>query len=201
MRSKLCFLSLLLVVALAAQDSDIRLLRNFNLDRNRSWDPVFLTVTHSVTPLNLAIPVGMGIQYIVQRDSSAKSRLLIVAGALGTAAVLTTSLKYAVNRKRPFVTYPDLDPRVHVGPYSFPSGHTSAAFSLATSLAIAVPKWYVVAPAFVWATAAGYSRLHLGVHYPSDVLFGALIGSGSAWLSWKMNDWLMRKSPSLSHQK
>lgn len=74
-----------------------------------------------------------------------------------------------------------------------PSGHTSTAFATATSLSLAYPKWYVVAPSFVWAGAIGYSRMHLGVHYPSDVLAGAIVGSGSAYLTYKANQWINKK--------
>jgi membrane-associated phospholipid phosphatase len=76
------------------------------------------------------------------------------------------------------------------GSYSFPSGHTSDAFALATSVTVAYPKWYIIAPAFTWATAVGYSRMHLGVHYPKDVIAGAIVGAGSAYLSCKINKWL-----------
>jgi membrane-associated phospholipid phosphatase len=192
-KSYLSIALLLCGLPLQAQTADIRLLRNFNLERNRSQDPTFLFVTYTVTPLNILVPIGIGVHHLVERDSITKSRVLLVGGTLITAAAITTALKYAVNRPRPFVTYTDLDPRVHVGPYSFPSGHSSAAFALATSLTMAYPKWYIGIPAFAWAAAAGYSRLHLGVHYPSDVLAGALIGSGSAWLSGKLNNWLLQK--------
>jgi undecaprenyl-diphosphatase len=78
---------------------------------------------------------------------------------------------------------------------SFPSGHTSVAFSTATSLYLAYPKWYVAVPAFTYAASVGYSRMYLGVHYPSDVLAGAVIGAGSAWLMYKANKWLFKKKP------
>ena len=55
------------------------------------------------------------------------------------------------------------------------------------------PKWYIIAPSFAWASAVGYSRMHLGVHYPSDVAVGAIIGSGSAYLSYKANKWINKK--------
>jgi membrane-associated phospholipid phosphatase len=57
------------------------------------------------------------------------------------------------------------------------------AFATATSLSLVCPKWYVILPSFTYASLMGYSRMYLGVHYPSDVLIGALIGSGSAYLS------------------
>ncbi len=55
------------------------------------------------------------------------------------------------------------------------------------------PKWYIIAPSFAWASAVGYSRMHLGVHYPSDVVSGAIVGSGSAYISYKLNKWINKK--------
>jgi undecaprenyl-diphosphatase len=57
-------------------------------------------------------------------------------------------------------------------------------------------RWYVVVPAYTWATAIGYSRMYLGQHYPTDVLAGAITGAGSAWLSHKANNWIKRKRKS-----
>ena len=101
-------------------------------------------------------------------------------------------LKYSVNRDRPFVTYPDIIQKSKAIP-SFPSGHTSSAFATATSLSLAYPKWYIIVPSYAWAGTVGYSRMHLGVHYPSDVLAGALIGSGCAYLTFKVNQKLLKK--------
>ncbi len=109
--------------------------------------------------------------------------------ALCVNAFTTTALKLAFKRDRPFVTYPFLDKQADAGSYSFPSGHTSSAFAFATSISLAFPKWYVIAPSYVYACAAGYSRMHLGVHFPSDVLAGAIVGAGSAVLS----NYLQRK--------
>lgn len=67
-------------------------------------------------------------------------------------------------------------------------------FALATSLSLSYPKWYIIVPSYAWAGSVGYSRMDLGVHYPSDVLAGAVIGAGSAWLTYYINKKLIIKS-------
>jgi undecaprenyl-diphosphatase len=109
------------------------------------------------------------------------------------SSVTTWSLKKIVGRERPAVHDPTFTAVLNLDNHSFPSGHTTEAFSMATSLSIKYPKWYVIVPAFTYAGLAGYSRLYLGVHYPTDVLAGALVGSGSAWATWKINQWLHRE--------
>ena len=64
--------------------------------------------------------------------------------------------------------------------YSLPSGHTAAAFLMASLLAAFYPAMAVVV--FVWAGCIGASRLLLGVHYLTDLIAGALLGSGCALL-------------------
>ena len=63
--------------------------------------------------------------------------------------------------------------------YSFPSGHTGSAFAAAVVMFLGLPKKYGI-PILVFACLMGLSRLYVGVHYPSDVLGGALIGTGIA---------------------
>ena len=57
---------------------------------------------------------------------------------------------------------------------SFPSGHTASAFAFATAVTADVP--ILAVPLFGLATAVGYSRVHTGVHYPADVMAGAILG-------------------------
>lgn len=182
------FLLLLFVGRTAsAQNLDIDLLRKINLERTPALDPTFKFVTNSVSPIGIGAPLIVTSIGFIQNDKSLKNKGYYIGATLLTSAVLTTTLKFAIDRDRPFVTYPDIQKLTGAGSPSFPSGHTSEAFATATSLSLAFPKWYVIAPSFLWASTAGYSRMHLGVHYPSDVLVGALIGSGSAWLCYELN--------------
>ena len=105
-------------------------------------------------------------------------------GSMGTSFGLVMGTKYIVRRPRPYIKYEGDLVSVSTEPDpSFPSGHSVLAFSTATSLSLLYPRWYVIAPSFLWAAAVGYSRLYLGVHYPSDVLVSALVGIGVAVLS------------------
>ncbi len=65
--------------------------------------------------------------------------------------------------------------------FSFPSGHTSAAFLVVTLITCFYPLFAI--PMFIWACFVGFSRVVLGVHFPSDLLAGGLLGMASAWLS------------------
>jgi membrane-associated phospholipid phosphatase len=176
-----------------AQNVDIDLLKSINVHHNKSLDPTFQFITNSVTPISIAIPVGFITFALIKKDSLSKNNAILVCSSVLMAGLISTSLKYAVNRDRPFVTYPFIQKETYGGSPSFPSGHVSSAFALATSVSIVCPKWYVIAPSFLWAGAVGYSRMDLGVHYPSDVLAGAIIGSGSALLSYKLNRWINAK--------
>jgi undecaprenyl-diphosphatase len=101
--------------------------------------------------------------------------------SVATTYLLNLAIKQLVKRPRPFLTDPRLVPVYRPGEYSFPSGHTSSTFSVVTSLSRCYPKWYVIAPSFLWAAGVGYSRMYLGVHYPTDVTGGAVLGAGTAF--------------------
>lgn len=173
-----------------SQNADIDLLKEINLNRNRSLDGTFRIVTGSAAPLSFGTPVimcGIGLLY---HDSLTIRNSLYVASSVAATVILANITKYIVNRPRPFVTWPFIEKESSGGSPSFPSGHTSEAFALATSLSLTYPKWYIIGPTFLWAGAVGYSRMDLGVHYPSDVLAGAILGAGCAWISFKVNKML-----------
>jgi len=197
---KTLFLVLLLhslSLQFAFSQTDIELLRKININRNSNFDPTFKFITNSETPIGLSVPlITYGIGGLKKSDTL-KNKGVFIAETVLIGTILTTSLKYSIHRPRPFKTYPDIVKLTDAGSPSFPSGHTSFAFSIATSLSITFPKWYVIAPSMLWASSIGYSRMHLGVHYPSDVLAGAIIGSGSAFLCHWLNKKIRSKTKNM----
>jgi membrane-associated phospholipid phosphatase len=188
------FFILFLTGDVSAQNLDIHILRYLNSPAKLPSDKFFQFVSNSAVFLDIGVPVGIGTAGLIKHDDLIirKACVGLAAAALGSG--ITLALKYSVNRSRPFVTYPDIAKKSAAGSPSFPSGHTSGAFVLATSLTLSCPKWYIIIPAYSWACTVAYSRMDLGVHYPSDVVAGALIGTGSAFLTHYVNKKLIIRS-------
>lgn len=92
------------------------------------------------------------------------------------ALLVNVFLKNIVARTRPYEVIDGLTRLVgEQSDFSFPSGHTSSAFSVAVVMFMLMPKKYGV-PALIMATLIAYSRLYVGVHYPSDVIGGIIVG-------------------------
>jgi undecaprenyl-diphosphatase len=96
--------------------------------------------------------------------------LVGVAVAVGLADAIVDLVKLAVPRHRPFEHQLGPSERTH----SFPSGHAATACAGATMLAAYVPRWR--AAFYALAVLIGLSRLYNGVHYPTDVIAGAVLG-------------------------
>lgn len=95
-------------------------------------------------------------------------------GALVISHLIVRLLKNRVCRLRPKDVLQDINTfDVSLDYYSFPSGHTTAVFSMATTLALNFPLLSIVC--FPIAFTVAISRLYLGVHYPSDVLAGIAV--------------------------
>ena len=173
---------------LHAQNWDINTVGKIN-----RWDIHGLSrgLSHSGLILPVGIPTAMGVYAIIKKDQPLLKDAIYIGTTVIEAVGVTYGLKYAFDRERPYVQYPDkIHPIEPEDSPSFPSGHTAAAFSLATSLSITYPKWYVIAPSAVWACGVGMARMNQGVHYPSDVLTGAAIGIGCGFANIYINRWL-----------
>jgi membrane-associated phospholipid phosphatase len=107
-----------------------------------------------------------------------------IASLAVTATVVNAAAKPLMRRPRPDRLAEDVPLARHVRmpvSRSFPSGHTAAAFAFATGVGHVSPAAAV--PLRALAALVGYSRIHTGVHYPGDVLAGALIGTALAQLT------------------
>ena len=198
-----CLIILLLNVGHCAfaQNADINILKDINLNRNKSLDNGMTALTNSVYPISAGLPLSELAVGYAKHDKQLITRGWTTVAAVGTNFIVTFGLKYGVDRTRPYITYPELQPYKHNKDASFPSGHTSFSFNTATSLLLQFPKWYVVVPAYVWASSVGYSRMHLGMHYPTDVLAGAIVGAGTALLADKGNRWLQHHRNNTAHRE
>jgi undecaprenyl-diphosphatase len=108
-----------------------------------------------------------------------------VAAAASAALALLVAhfLSAAIDRPRPFVAHPSSIHAfiAHAADPSFPSDHATAAFAIATAVTLRAGRWGAALLVLAGVLAAG--RVFLGVHYPTDVLAGAAIGAGIAFLS------------------
>jgi undecaprenyl-diphosphatase len=109
----------------------------------------------------------------------------LVALAIGFAS--STLLKDLTMRPRPFLSLDEVRLLVSAPhSYAFPSGHTTSAFAAASGTALAAKKLLKRVPLWCWATlplaaAISYSRIYVGVHWPTDVAAGMLLGLASGW--------------------
>lgn len=113
------------------------------------------------------------------RKAGASSLCAMLIGLL----ITNLTLKPLVSRLRPWVIMDDFATLVISSDLnSFPSGHTCAAFAFAAALCAILPQKWAKAAALFAAALMGFSRLYVGVHFPTDVLAGAVIGTACGFL-------------------
>ena len=121
--------------------------------------------------------------------------LLVLLSLLANFLACNVVLKPLIDRTRPYYVLDYIPVIPPVGDPSFPSGHTSASFAAATAIYALNRKWGIVA--YVFAAIMGFSRLYLGVHFPTDVAAGALLGIVAAKVVIKLFDAKQRKKHDL----
>ena len=184
----------MLFTSASSQNFDINLLKPINKNETNFKNKYLELNASSVSPLSVGIPAGIAIAGFISHNKQLQKDALYMGGAFIVSSIITQTTKRIVNRQRPFETYAFIVKRDDEnGGLSFPSGHTSAAFCTATSVALRYRKWYFVVPSYVFAFSTGWARMYQGVHYPTDVLAGAVVGAGSAWLGWKAQHWIEKK--------
>ena len=164
------------------QQFDDRILIGLAAKRTPEQTSVMRFLSNSYRYGEVGVPAGLLVGGIISNDAQMRQNALYVASSTAVTFGLTLLIKHFVKRPRPFVRNLKIISVYQPGEYSFPSGHSSTTFSTAMAVSNAYPKWYVIAPAFLWAGSVSYSRMYLGVHYPTDVAAGAILGTGTALL-------------------
>ena len=187
MKKLIALFLVLMPVCLASQNIDLDILKSIHSPEPLPSDNFFRFVSDANFYVYVGTPVTMAVVGLASRDNELLIDAAAMAAATAVAYGVALGFKYTVKRERPFVAHPgDFANKTrhdYSDSYSFPSGHSTTAFAVATSLSLDYPKWYVIVPSYAYAGTLAYSRMHLGVHHPSDVLTGAIIGSGCAVLS------------------
>lgn len=166
---------------------------DFTEDRTKGLTQFMQNVSSSTGAISIGIPAVLLLKGMISNDKTTVHKGMYMVKTIAVSTAITFIMKYSFNRQRPFTSDSLVIKASSGGGPSFPSGHTSLAFAAATSLSFAYPKWYVIIPSYLWAGTVAYSRMYLGVHYPTDVWVGAMVGTLSGYLSYKLNNWITHK--------
>jgi undecaprenyl-diphosphatase len=126
--------------------------------------------------------IGLAVILLITKKFRKTGLGMLIALTIG-AIITNVILKNWIARPRPYVTIDDLI--CIIGPqkdFSFPSGHSTASIAASLSMFLTMPKRYGI-PALIFGLLICFSRLYVGVHYPTDVIAGIMIGAASAVVS------------------
>jgi len=148
-----------------------------------------LFATHTLPQLLAGVIAGA----LFTGNHQTRQHVLRMLVAMAVAWLLAWMGKHFIPLDRPFVSGLGKQWLPHAATHSFPSAHASVAFALATVVLLMARQAHgtVLAALAVLAVFAAsliaWSRVYLGLHYPSDVMAGALAGAASGWLAWRLS--------------
>ncbi len=161
-------------------DMDIRILKEIYENRNPFFDTTFIVITNTAAAIAFGVPAIMLITGLLKKEKTLWRNALAILLPVAISAIVANILKFSLDMPRPYELYPFIEKLSSGGSPSFPSGHTADAFAFAVAAGLVYPRWYIIFPGLIWASLVGTSRMWLGVHFPSDVVAGAIIGTACA---------------------
>lgn len=180
------------ILSAQGESLDIRLFRQINNSQSNTYGAIEF-VDQTSLPFFVSTPAGILLYGGLADDRSTvdTGTLLVVSQSLGF--VTSSLLKAITDRQRPFEALTDVKLKrlSGVSGSSFPSGHATEAFAIATIFAMRSPP-IVYVPAFVWAAFVGYGRVYVGVHYPSDVIAGMVLGTLCSVLVYEYREGILK---------
>lgn len=160
---------------------DRELLLFLNGSDNLFMDNMMIRLTSTVT----WVPVILALLYVILKNKPGRDALFvilsIVLAVLLSDQISSSIIKPLICRLRPSHE-PDIMFMVNAihgrgGLYGFLSSHAANTFAAATLVSLIIRRRYLTLTLFIWASLCSYSRIYLGVHYPGDVLCGAILGA------------------------
>jgi undecaprenyl-diphosphatase len=164
------------------QEIDLRVLGWLNSHHVPGSVPVLQFVSDAATFVSIAMCLIVLFMAWYRKSKPMFHNFIMMAVTLILAALMIQFMKGIIDRERPFLTYPFIIKLSSGGDSSFPSGHSMEAFAMAMLLTMLFRNWRLIIPVYLWAMLIAYSRVALGVHYPSDVLGGVVTGTIIGWL-------------------
>ena len=162
-----------------AADLDARLFEGLSGLATPARTPALDVIAHSADLAALLAFLGLLAIFALRRGR--RAQLIAAVAAVAGAAITTQLLKIGL-------AHPRVQPAFGegIGPVSFPSGHATAAMSMAVALVLVAPRghrWAAVILGAAYALAVSVTVIVLGWHYPSDVLAGTLVATGFGFLA------------------
>lgn len=185
---------------------DVKLFRYLNNSRNETLDKIIKVTDMSILPVSVITPITLFTVSRINKHTYDENSAVLLALSEITASSSSYLIKNIFKRNRPFRELRNVnhseDDEIFLDSYSFPSGHSSMAFSFATSLTLRYPdKPALIVGLYSYAILVSIGRIYLGNHYPSDVLGGMIMGSGSAVLIYSLRSEIISLKNNLFHEK